>query len=74
MGERTTMAQHEIRMGKKGPVIIFDDAHVPSRGASLNTRAEWAVAYLRRMRKGEKVSVKLVDQALKWLDELVMLR
>ena len=68
------MAQHEIRMGKKGPTIIFDDAHVPSRGASLNTRAEWAAKYLRRLRNGEKVSVKLVDQALKWIDELVLLR
>jgi len=68
------MTQHEIKMGKKGPTIIFDDAPVPTRGASLNTRAEWAAKYLRRLRNGEKVSIRLVDQALKWIDELVMLR
>jgi hypothetical protein len=32
--------QHELRMGKKGPAIIIDDAPVPSRGASLNTTME----------------------------------
>ena len=66
--------QHELRMGRKGPTIILDDAPVPSRGASLNTRASWAAAYLRRLRNGEKLSQRLVDLALKWIDELVMLR
>jgi hypothetical protein len=66
------MTQHEIQVGgkKKGFTIIVDDAPVPTRGASLRTRAKWAVGYMRRLRKGEKLSAKLVDQALKWIDEL----
>ena len=66
--------QHEMRLGKRGPVLVIDDAPVPSRRANLNTRAEWAAKYLRRLRNGEKVSARLVDQALNWVDELVMLR
>ena len=68
--------QTEVKMGrgKTAKTIVFDDAPVPTRGASLSTRAAWAAGYLRRLRNGEKVSIKLVDQALKWIDELVMLR
>lgn len=68
------MTQHEMRIGKSGPTIIIDDEKIPSRGASLNTRATWAAHYLRRLRNGDKVTLKNVDLALKWIDELVMLR
>jgi hypothetical protein len=68
--------QTEVKVGrgKTARTIVFDDAPVPSRGASLSTRATWAAGYLRRLRNGEKVSLKLVDLALKWIGELVMLR
>ena len=63
--------QTEIKMGrgKTAKTIVFDDAPVPTRGARLSTRAAWSVGYLRRLRNGEKLSGRLVDQALKWLDE-----
>jgi hypothetical protein len=67
------MAQHEVQVGSKksGFTLVVDDAPVPSRGASQETRARWAVGYVRRIRKGETLSVKLLDQAIKWIDEVV---
>lgn len=56
---------------KNGFTLVVDDAPVPSRGASQETRARWAVGYVRRIRKGETLSVKLLDQAIKWIDEVV---
>jgi hypothetical protein len=63
----------EVQVGgrKNGFTLVLDDAHVPSRGASQETRARWAVGYVRRIRKGETLSVRLLDQAIKWIDEVV---
>jgi hypothetical protein len=63
----------EIQVGgkKNGFTLVVDDAPVPSRGASQKTRARWAIGYVRRIRKGETLSVKLLDQAIKWIDEVV---
>jgi len=66
--------QHEMKLGTSGKSIIFDDERIPTRGASLSTRASWAAHYLRRLRNGDKVTLRNVDLALKWIDELVMLR
>ena len=67
------MTTSEIQVGgrKNGFTLVVDDAPVPSRGASQQTRARWAVGYVRRIRKGETLSVKLLDQAIKWIDEVV---
>jgi hypothetical protein len=66
------MAQREVKLGGGGVMLYHDDAPVPSRSASLAFRAMWAVTYLHRFGEGHKLSKKLFDLALKWIDELLV--
>lgn len=54
--------------------LIVDPTPVPTRRAALSTRARWAVRYIRRLRDGEPVTLKLIDLALNWLEELAEAR
>ena len=57
--------------GKNGFSLVFDSAAIPSRGASLATRARWAHGYIERFLAGDKMTVKNLKLASKWLGELV---
>jgi hypothetical protein len=68
---RETVTTATAGSGKSKINIVFDDAAVPSRGASLDTRARWGSECLKRFFTGQQCNKKSIDLSLKWIDEAI---